>query len=178
MKPGATTRPPASMVLFAVPEIFPTSAIFPCAIPMLACFAGAPVPSTTMPFLIRMSRAMRHDTRKKRALSGPFRDCLLHWLARAARASGELPESWLGKVGTPLVVVARHEVAAFPHEEVEIRALVRLQHVIEIQAPVAAFARRFGLLPFPAPLRELVVRYKQLQPALRDVELDLVAVLD
>jgi hypothetical protein len=22
---------------------------------------------------------MRHDTRKKRALSGPFRDCLLHW---------------------------------------------------------------------------------------------------
>src|SRR5882672_8243533 len=86
MKPGATTRPPASMVLFAVPEIFPTSAIFPCAIPMLACFAGAPVPSTTMPFSIRMSRAMRHDTRKKRALSGPFRDCLLHWLARAARA--------------------------------------------------------------------------------------------
>src|SRR5437879_7652373 len=115
MKPGATTRPPASMVLFAVPEIFSTSAIFPCAIPMLACFAGAPVPSTTMPFLIRMSRAMRHDTRKKRALSGPFRDCLLHWL---------------GTVGTTLVVVPRHEVAAFPREEVEVRALVRLQHVI------------------------------------------------
>jgi hypothetical protein len=26
---------------------------------------------------------MRHDTRKKRALSGPFRDCLLHALERA-----------------------------------------------------------------------------------------------
>src|SRR6267154_2130028 len=85
MKPGATTRPPASMVLFVVPEIFPTSAIFPCAIPMLARFAGAPVPSTTMPFLIRISRAMRHDTRKKkRALSGPFRDCPLHWLETIA----------------------------------------------------------------------------------------------
>src|SRR6266545_7042109 len=35
-----------------------------------------------------------------------------------ALASGELPESWLGTVGTALVVVARHEVAAFPYEEV------------------------------------------------------------
>src|SRR5882762_5816901 len=134
MKPGATTRPPASMVLFAVPEIFPTSAIFPCAIPMLACFAGAPVPSTTMPFLIRMSRAMRHDT--------------------------------------TLVVVARHEVAAFPGKEVEVRAFVRLQHVIEIQAPVTACKRRLGLFPFPAPLRELLLRHEQLQAPLGDVELD------
>src|SRR5213596_559430 len=96
----------------------------------------------------------------------------------SALASGELPESWLGTVGTALVVVARHEVAALAGEEVEIRALVRLQHVIEIQAPVAALKRRLGLLPFPSPLRELVVRYEQLQLALRDVELDLVAVLD
>src|SRR5436853_5619301 len=95
MKPGATTRPPASMVLFAVPEIFPTSAIFPCAIPMLACFAAAPVPSTTMPFLIRMSRAMRHDTRKKTGPFGPFRDCLLHWLARAARAGARIRDEFL-----------------------------------------------------------------------------------
>src|SRR2546425_11713657 len=80
----------------------------------------------------------------------------------SALASGELPESWLGTVGTALVVVPRHEVAAFPHEEVEIRALVRLQHVIEIQAPVAALERRLGLLPFPAPLRELLPRHEQL----------------
>src|SRR5258705_1801430 len=52
--------------------------------------------------------------------------------AAIALASGELPESWLGTVGTALVVVPRHEVAAFPHEEVEVRAFVRLQHVIEI----------------------------------------------
>src|SRR3989442_12419196 len=103
MKPGATTRPPASMVLFAVPEIFPTSAIFPCAIPMLACFAGAPLPSTTMPFSIRMSRAMRHDTRKKRALSGPFRDCLLHGLARGARGGGQPLDAELD------LVRARHQ---------------------------------------------------------------------
>src|SRR5882724_9525928 len=91
--------------------------------------------------------------------------------AAIASASGELPESWLGTVGTALVVVPRHEVAAFPNEEIEVRALVRLQHVIEIKTPVAARERRLGLLPFPAPLRELVVRYKQLQPALRDFEL-------
>src|SRR5712691_5853355 len=77
-----------------------------------------------------------------------------------------------------LVVVARHEVAALSREEIEVRAFVRLQHVIEIQAPVAARERRLGLFPFPAPLRELIVRYEQLQPALRDVELDFVAVLD
>src|SRR4029077_15266398 len=92
--------------------------------------------------------------------------------AAIALASGELPESWLGTVGTALVVVARHEVAALSREEVEVRAFVRLQHVIEIQARVAARGRRVGLFPFPAPLRELIVRYEQLQPALRDVELD------
>src|SRR5207249_116862 len=56
----------------------------------------------------------------------------------SALASGELPESWLGTVGTALVVVARHEGAALAHEKVEIRAFVRLQDVIEIKAPVAA----------------------------------------
>src|SRR5947209_9051902 len=92
----------------------------------------------------------------------------------SALASGELPESWLGTVGTTLVVVARHEGAALAHEKVEVRALVRLQHVIEVQAPVAARERRFGLLPFPAPLRELVLRHQEVEPSLRDVELDFV----
>src|SRR5207245_7237824 len=130
--------------------------------------------------------SFKHWTAARRRIDYPIRECPVWRKATAAQgrkqpsalASGELPESWLGTVGTPLVVVARHEVAASPHEEVEIRALVRLQHVIEIQAPVAAFKRRYGLLPFPAPLCELFVRYEQLQPALRDVELDLVAVLD
>src|SRR2546427_11606526 len=86
--------------------------------------------------------------------------------AAIALASGELPESWLGTVGTTLVVVARHEGAALAHEKVEVRALVRLQHVIEVQAPVAARERRFGLLPFPAPLRELVLRHQEVEPSL------------
>src|SRR5882762_6870562 len=93
-----------------------------------------------------------------------------------ALASGELPESWLGTVGTALVVVARHEGAALAHEKVEIGAFVRLQHVIEIEAPVAACQRRLGLFPFPAPLREFLLRHEQLELSLRDVELDFVAV--
>src|SRR5258708_31809932 len=96
--------------------------------------------------------------------------------AAIASASGELPESWLGTVGTALVVVPRHEVAAFPNEEIEVRALVRLQHVIEIKTPVAARERRLGLLPFPAPLPRLLLWHEQLQTPLGDVQLDEIAV--
>src|SRR5206468_10753543 len=112
--------------------------------------------------------SFKHWTAARRRIDYPIRECPVWRKATAAQgrkqpsalASGELPESLLGTVGTALVVVPRHEAAAFPHEEVEVRALVRLQHVIEIQAPVAARERWLGLLPFPAPLRELVVRYK------------------
>src|SRR2546425_8682711 len=114
--------------------------------------------------------SFKHWTAARRRIDYPIRECPV-WRkatggsgseAAIALASGELPESWLGTVGTALVVVPRHEAAAFPHEEVEVRALVRLQHVIEIQAPVAALKRRLGLLPFPAPLRELLPRHEQL----------------
>src|SRR5206468_9914361 len=112
--------------------------------------------------------SFKHWTAARRRIDYPIRECPVWRKATAAQgrkqpsalASGELPESWLGTIGTTLVVVARHEGAALAHEKVEIRALVRLQHVIEIQAPVAARRRRFGLLPLPAPLRELVVRYE------------------
>src|SRR3989441_7353384 len=126
----------------------------------------------------------KHWTAARRRIDYPIRECPV-WRkatggsgseAAIALASGELPESWLGTVGTPLVVVARHEVAAFPHEEVEIRALVRLQHVIEIQAPVAARERRLGLLPLPAPLRELILGHQELQSALCHVQLDDISV--
>src|SRR6266850_5747461 len=60
MKPGATTSPSASTVRAAFPEIFlPTDTIFPEATPTSARIAGAPVPSTSRPFLIRTSRAIR-----------------------------------------------------------------------------------------------------------------------
>src|SRR5437879_5000990 len=93
-------------------------------------------------------------------------------------ARGPQYTSYQLSVISSLVVVARHEGAALAGEKVEVCAFVRLQHVIEIEAPVPARQRRLGLFPFPAPLRELIVRYEQLQPALCDVELDLVAVLD
>src|SRR5918992_810158 len=45
------------------------------------------------------------------------------------------------------VVVAWHEGAAFADEEVEVGALVRLQHVVEVQLPVATLERRGRWLP-------------------------------
>src|SRR5258705_5969360 len=47
------------------------------------------------------------------------------------------------------VIVARHEGAALSGEEVQVRAFVRLQHVIEIQPPVAALQRRLRRAPEP-----------------------------
>src|SRR5882762_10106999 len=122
--------------------------------------------------------AMEKGDRRLRVAGRHLANVRLGSEAAIALASGELPESRPGTVGTALVVVPRHGVAPFPHWEVEIRALVRLQNVIEIQAPVAARERRLGLSPFPAPLRQLLLRYEELEPALRDVELDDVAVLD
>src|SRR5882762_10674446 len=125
-------------------------------------------------------------TAARRRIDYPIRECPVWRKATGGSGSqaaigigfGELPESWVGTVGAALVVVARHEGAALAGEEVEVRAFVRLQHVIEIQAPVAARERRLGRFPFPAPLRELLLRNEELEPALRDVELDFVAVLD
>src|SRR3954469_7612304 len=76
------------------------------------------------------------------------------------------------------VIVARHEGAAFPDEEVEVRALVRLQDVVVVEAPVAALERGLGRAPRGTPLRQLRLVDEQFQPALSDIELDLVAVLD
>src|SRR5579885_2706834 len=51
MKPGATMSSSASMVRCAPPAILPISAIVPFLIPTSARRRGAPVPSTTVPFL-------------------------------------------------------------------------------------------------------------------------------
>src|SRR5688572_33329643 len=50
-------------------------------------------------------------------------------------------------IGPSSVVVARDEGAALADEEIEVGALVRLQHVVEIQLPVAAIQRRGRRLP-------------------------------
>src|SRR5437016_3682940 len=58
MKPGATTRSAASITVAAPSVTRPISAIVPPEIATSARRAGAPVPSTSMPFLITRSWAM------------------------------------------------------------------------------------------------------------------------
>src|SRR5712691_8215016 len=58
MKPGATTRSAASITLAAPSVTRPISAILPAVMATSARRAGAPVPSTSMPFLITRSWAM------------------------------------------------------------------------------------------------------------------------
>src|SRR3954467_14192645 len=55
MKPGATTQSAASIVCLALSSTLPMETIFPAETAMPAWRAGAPVPSTTVPFLISKS---------------------------------------------------------------------------------------------------------------------------
>src|SRR5713226_5710722 len=59
MKPGATTRSAASITVAAPSVTRPISAILPPVMATSARRAGAPVPSTTAPFLITRSWAMK-----------------------------------------------------------------------------------------------------------------------
>src|SRR5438132_5710108 len=54
-KPGATTRPVASMVRPASSSTSPTATMRPSRMPMSALRRGAPVPSTTLPPMMRQS---------------------------------------------------------------------------------------------------------------------------
>src|SRR5712691_11082540 len=58
MKPGATTRSAASITVAAPSVTRPISSIVPPVMATSARRAGAPVPSTSMPFLINRSWAM------------------------------------------------------------------------------------------------------------------------
>src|SRR5262245_58532288 len=55
MKPGATTRSEASITRSAPVPMRPTSTILPACTATSARYAGAPVPSTTVPFRISRS---------------------------------------------------------------------------------------------------------------------------
>src|SRR6266508_2895131 len=60
MKPGATTRPVASMTRVASPLMLPMATILPLRIPISPRYAGIRKPSTIVPFLINRSySAMR-----------------------------------------------------------------------------------------------------------------------
>ena len=77
-----------------------------------------------------------------------------------------------------LVVVARHEGSGFAREEIEVGALVGLQHVVEVELPVAPDRGGLGFLPLQFSLfavsRE---ETRRLQFPLRHVQFDHVAVL-
>src|SRR5947209_2356226 len=73
MKPGATTRSLASMVRRAVSPTSPTLAMRPPAMPTSARRAGAPVPSTSAPFLIRRSSTTPDYRDSERAQILPHR---------------------------------------------------------------------------------------------------------
>src|SRR5262249_53581098 len=82
--------------------------------------------------------------------------------------------------GPPLVGLAGHLMAAGPNQEVEVRALVGLHHVVDVQALPApgrgrvAGDRAGGRLP----PREVLRRDVDVKPPRRDVELDDVAGAD
>src|SRR5512134_2774547 len=69
MKPGASTRPSASMVLWLLLDHLPIAAISPPAMPTSPRRAGAPVPSTTLAPRITVSTVIAHD-RSSTASSG------------------------------------------------------------------------------------------------------------
>src|SRR5262245_30992630 len=75
-----------------------------------------------------------------------------------------------------LVTWAAHAAAGFPHEEVEIDALVGLLHRRAIELHPAAVGVRLRRLPLGAALGKLLVGHVEMQPSLADVELDDVAV--
>src|SRR5439155_1518888 len=65
-----------------------------------------------------------------------------------------------------------------PAQEVEVRPLVRLEHVVEEEAAVAAREPRRPWLPRRSSPRELLTAHAERERPLRHVELDLVAVAD
>src|SRR5688572_33480365 len=86
-----------------------------------------------------------------------------HRVLAAQAREGAACEAWLGGLHAvvyrgmdcnvchgfsySLMIIARHEGAALADQEVEIRALVGLEHMIEVELPVAAIERRLGRLP-------------------------------
>src|SRR5438105_6525525 len=68
--------------------------------------------------------------------------------------------------------------AALADQEVEIDALVGLQHGVDVELRVAALVRRLESLPGFAAARQLGLGHVEMQLSLLDVELDHVAVLN
>src|SRR5277367_2274997 len=77
------------------------------------------------------------------------------------------------------VRMAWHFRAPAAHEEIEVASLVRLQHVFDIEVPIAACIGRHRLsllFPFGEPRRQFGLADVQMQPSGVTVHLDPVAV--
>src|SRR5437762_4356941 len=86
MKPGATARPAASIVLLAGPDNLPISTILPSLTPTSPRNAGMPEPSTTRPFLISKSYAIGFLLALGSAAARPDRQHLTTQFPRQSRA--------------------------------------------------------------------------------------------
>src|SRR5450830_1868482 len=75
------------------------------------------------------------------------------------------------------MVVAREGGFAPTNEEVQIGTLIGLQHVVDVELPVARGHRWRGRLPVGQAARQLLVRHMQVDFALGHIELDDVTVL-
>src|SRR6266542_1488177 len=77
-----------------------------------------------------------------------------------------------------LVRLTSHFVAAAANQKIEVRALIRLLYVLDVQTrPAAGRQIQLGNAPRRASRDELRVADVQVQPALLDVDLDHVSVL-
>jgi len=69
------------------------------------------------------------------------------------------------------VIVAGHRRPASPDQEIEVRAAVGLEHVLDVETGVAPLRGRLRRPPGGAPARQLLVRDGEVQPPAGDVEL-------
>src|SRR5262245_19677005 len=83
----------------------------------------------------------------------------------------------ISPVMMPSVRMARNAGIAPAHEEVEIAALVGLQHTLDIETLIAAARRRLRRGPGLAALAQLLLIDEELEAPSRNVELDHVTVL-
>src|SRR5262249_51119482 len=95
-----------------------------------------------------------------------------------ARAPAELFRSQSLNPSVAGRLVGGPVLAGTAAQEVEVRALGGLEHVIEVELSVAARERDRGRRPPRPSPRELLVRDVECEAPARDVELDLIAVLD
>src|ERR1700722_13636322 len=81
-----------------------------------------------------------------------------------------------GTQGLCLVRLARDFMAAAAEQKIEVRALVGLHHVFDVERLVAALECRVRCNPFCTTLLQFRIVHVEMEPSCWDVELDPVSV--